>query len=88
MTIPEILEQFDKKFPKIDVKTLPTFGEYNDLIDDAKSFIAQSCIDFAKGCVPTKDTTPDADEYERADRMAFNACCQQMQENIERNGKV
>ena len=81
-TLTEILAEFSLNY-------LSEYRWKKDRINNlsAEDFLKEKFIDFAKGCVPTKDTTPDADEYERADRMAFNACCQQMQKNIERNGK-
>jgi len=98
-TISSILEQFDKKFglrkyndePLVDRDVIPTFETYGEI----RQFLAQSLIDFAKGCVPEKEkpnysyvNVPEENYFENAQIDGFNDCRTETLANIERNGKV
>jgi len=81
-TTQEILEQFDDKFGD-DHPMGETFHDHDDFIM-VKVFIAQSLIDFAKGCVPTVQEDKELNGW----FIGYEQCRTETLSNIERNGKV
>jgi len=51
-----------------------------------KKAIDQYWIDLIKECLPDEDLTPDANEYERADRIAWNQCRTKFIQNLAERG--
>ena len=75
-------EEFDKLF-KPRLKPI-VYMEQKDLPNDLKSFI-QSLLDNQRAELleeieKWRDKTPDADEYERADRVAWNQCIDEVRD--------
>jgi len=85
----KIHEKFDLQFncdnPNGKALVILTDDSQEPAQDKVKAFIDQSLLEFAEYIqerMPEKDTTPDADEYERADRMAWNVCLEQVHTKI------
>lgn len=55
-------------------KTIGGATVVKNLLASARKEGAKVMLEKAIACVPPKDNTPDADEYERAVRIAWNAC--------------
>lgn len=79
---------------KRDKKITPTedkkrFGCENYPHPEIRDFYASNIEELLKEIVPEKDFTNDIDEYGRAERNGWNACIDQIQENINkiRGGK-